>query len=299
MFSGVTTICFAGSYAVALLLELSRLVFRSGVRGALMVGFAAAGLVAHSASLYHEAARCPRSPLSSERDWYLLAAWLLVVVYLYLTVYHPKQAFGLFLLPVVLALIGVAYFLATPASYPRESASRVWGIVHGTSILLATVVVLFGFVTGLMYLEQARRLKRKRPPIRGLGLPSLEWLRRANSRAIVVSLILLGVGVFSGMVLSRLSHAGRIPWNDPLVLGTLGMFLWLLAAVVVRTRFREVMLPLLLLPLLMPILSGAVRATSDLLLRGEVAFEPIQLLLVSDAVYLIVSFVGFEYVLDE
>jgi hypothetical protein len=49
----------------------------------------------------------------------------------------------------------------------------------------------------------------------------------------------------------------------------------------------------------MPILSGAVRATSDLLLGGEVAFEPIQLLLVSDAVYLIVSFVGFEYVLDE
>ena len=73
----------------------------------------------------------------------------------------------------------------------------------------------------------------------------------------------------------------------------------LLAAVAVRTRFREVMLPLLLLPLLMPILSGAVRATSDLLLRGEVAFEPIQLLLVSDAVYLIVSFVGSEYVLDE
>ena len=41
--SGVSTICFAGSYAVALLLELSRLVFRSGVRGALMIGFAAAG----------------------------------------------------------------------------------------------------------------------------------------------------------------------------------------------------------------------------------------------------------------
>ncbi len=238
MFSGVTTICFAGSYAVALILELSRLVFRSGVRGALMVGFATAGLVAHSAYLYREAARWPRSPLSSERDWYLLAAWLLVVVYLYLTIYHPKQAFGLFLLPVVLALIGVARFLAASEPYPQEPASRVWGIVHGTSILLTTVVVLFGFVTGLMYLEQARRLKQKRPPIRGLGLPSLEWLQRANGRAMVVSLILLSVGVLSGLVLSRLSHAERIASDDPFVLGTLGMFLWLLVAVLVNYFYR-------------------------------------------------------------
>jgi ABC-type transport system involved in cytochrome c biogenesis permease component len=59
------------------------------------------------------------------------------------------------------------------------------------------------------------------------------------------------------------------------------------------------MLPLLLLPVLVPLLSGAVRATSDVLLANEVGFEAIQLLLVSDAVYLIVSFLVFEYVLDE
>lgn len=73
----------------------------------------------------------------------------------------------------------------------------------------------------------------------------------------------------------------------------------LFGAVAVRTRFREVMLPLLLLPLLIPVLSGSVRATQELLLGGEVSFAPLQLLLVADAVYLIASFVGFEYVLDE
>ncbi len=84
-------------------------------------------------------------------------------------------------------------------------------------------------------------------------------------------------------------------------LGSLGLCSvgTLFGAIAVRTRFREVMLPLLLLPLLIPILAGSVRATSDLLLRGHVAFEPLQLLLVADAVYLIASFVGFEYVLDE
>jgi heme exporter protein B len=73
----------------------------------------------------------------------------------------------------------------------------------------------------------------------------------------------------------------------------------LFAAVAVRTRFREVMLPLLLLPLLVPVLSGAVRATSALLATGELPFEPVQLLLVTDAIFLIISFLGFEYVLDE
>ena len=73
------------------------------------------------------------SPLSSEMDWYLLAAWLLVAVYLYLAYYHPKTPFGLFLLPLALGLIGVGAALADREPFAREPASRVWGIIHGTS----------------------------------------------------------------------------------------------------------------------------------------------------------------------
>ena len=128
MLSGVSIICFAASYAVALALEISRLLFRSGVRGAVMLGFAAAGLVAHTAFLYYRAVNAAGAPLSSEKDWYLVAAWVLVVVYLYLAVLHPKVPFGLFLLPLALGLIGAATFLAKPsrwpASRPRKSGAR-------------------------------------------------------------------------------------------------------------------------------------------------------------------------------
>jgi len=84
-------------------------------------------------------------------------------------------------------------------------------------------------------------------------------------------------------------------------LGSLGLCSigTLFPAVAVRTRFREAMLPLLLLPLLVPVLLGAVRATSGLLADGRLAFEPLQLLLVTDAVYLIISFLVFDFVLDE
>jgi ABC-type uncharacterized transport system permease subunit len=231
----VSTICFAGSYLVALALEVSRLLFRSGVRGAIMVAFAAAGLLAHSAFLYYRAVNAAGSPLSSEQDWYLLTAWALVVVYLCLVCYYPRTAFGLFLLPLALGLIGAATFFADPQPFARQPAARVWSTIHAVSILLAVVAMLVGLVAGLMYLGQARRLKNKRPPGRGLRLPSLEWLQRANSRAMVISTLMLGAGVASGVILNAVNRSapgGRVPWYDPVVLSTTAMFLWLLAAVV-------------------------------------------------------------------
>jgi ABC-type uncharacterized transport system permease subunit len=241
MLSGVSTICFTASYAVALALEISRLLFRSGVRGAVMLGFAGAGLLAQTAFLYYRAVNEVGAPLSSEKDWYLVAAWVLVVVYLSLAVWHPKVPFGLFLLPLTLGLIGAATFLAKDEPLAREPASRIWGALHGISIIHATVAVLVGFVAGLMYLVQARRLKHKRASAGGLRLPSLEWLQWANGRAIVLSVLFLGLGILSGIVLNWINvrnDAQRLAWTDPVVLSTWLMFFWLLAAVILTTVYR-------------------------------------------------------------
>jgi ABC-type uncharacterized transport system permease subunit len=241
MLSGVGIICFASSYAIAWALEISRLLFRSGVRGAIMLGFAAAGLVAHTAFLYYRAIDATGAPLSSERDWFLVAAWALVVVYLFLAAVRPKVPFGLFLLPLALGLIGAAAFWAPTEPLAREPASKIWGAIHGVSIVLAVVSVLVGFMAGLMYLAQSRRLKHKRLPGGRLRLPSLEWLEKANSHAIIASLVMLGVGVLSGMILNlinRSDEAARLRWNDPVVLSTWLMFLWLLGAVLAIAIYR-------------------------------------------------------------
>ncbi len=123
----------------------------------------------------------------------------------------------------------------------REPASKVWGAIHGVSIMLAVVAVLVGFMAGLMYLGQSRRLKHKRLPGGRLRLPSLEWLETANSHAIVASMVMLGVGVLSGMILNLINRgeeAARLRWNDPVVLSTWLMFLWLLGAVVAIAVYR-------------------------------------------------------------
>jgi len=247
MLSRVSVICFAASYAVTLVLEITRLLFRSGIRGALMLGFAGAGLFAHSVVLYHrwldfyEHASAGGSPLSSEKDWYLVAAWVLVAFYLYVMCYHPKTAIGLFILPLVLGLIGVATFVADPRPFPREAGSRVWALLHGGSILLGSVAVLIGFASGLMYLHQARRLKHKLPPRRGLRLPSLEWLQKTNSRTLTLALMMIGLGILSGIMLNAAnygSQSGWLPWNDPVVLSTGLMFGWLFIWTVIGMAYR-------------------------------------------------------------
>ena len=90
-----------------------------------------------------------------------------------------------------------------------------------------------------MYFRQAHRLKLKLPPGLGIQLPSLEWLQRANGRAIVVSVLALGVGSLSGMVLNqnRLT-ADRLPWNDPTVLSTHLLFLWLLGTAIAGVFYK-------------------------------------------------------------
>ncbi len=247
MLSGVTTVCFAGSYTVVFVLEISRLLFRSGIRGAIMIGFAAAGLLAHSAFLYYHVLKATGSPppteppVSSGQYWCLLAAWCLVVVYLYLVYYHPRAPFGLFLMPLVLGLVGAGWWFAGREPLAREPALRTWGVIHGVSISLGAVSVLVGFAAGLMYLWQSRRLKHKLAPARGLRLPSLEWLDRTNSRAIVISVLMLGVGVVSGVILKFInirSETAGLPWNDPVVLSTLVWFGWLLITVVAGKLYR-------------------------------------------------------------
>ena len=236
MLDKITITCFAASYAVALALEASRIFFKSGVRGAVMLGFAGAGLLTHT--LYLAARiRQGRLPLSSEFDWYLLAAWLLVLAYLYLTFYHPRNPIGIFLLPLVLALVLVAGLLASKTPFAPESGKLIWGLVHGGALLLGTVAGLMGFVTGLMYLWHASLLRRKLPPRVGFQLPNLEWLHKANGRAFLATALFVLCGFLSGLALSWLKHQA-IYWSDPVVWTTSLLALWMAVAATFNLVYR-------------------------------------------------------------
>lgn len=75
----------------------------------------------------------------------------------------------------------------------------------------------------------------------------------------------------------------------------------LLAGMAVNTRAREVMLPVLLLPLAMPVLIGGVRAVSGLLAGSpfDAVGHWVGLLVAYDGIVVAVSMLGFGYVVEE
>lgn len=240
MLTGVSLLCFTASYGVTLLLEASRLWFRAPVRLVVMLLFAAAGLIAHSIYLVMRAQEGLTSglPLSSWYEWCLLGAWVLAATYLGLAVRRPESAIGIFLLPLVEGLIGVAYLLKDSPPFQRSEALQYWGLLHGVSLLLGTVAVSLGFVAGLMYLVQSYRLKHKLPPRAGFKLPSLEWLQQFSERSLVLSSLLLLAGIASGTVFNVVKQRPAVAWTDPIVLMSGGLCAWLIIALLFNGFYR-------------------------------------------------------------
>jgi heme exporter protein B len=88
-----------------------------------------------------------------------------------------------------------------------------------------------------------------------------------------------------------------------LLLGTLGFAAigTLFAAVSLRTRSREIVLPLVMLPLATPMLIASIESSSALLAGKEVAAisHYLRLLVAFDVVFLVTGWLGFEYAVEE
>jgi heme exporter protein B len=100
----------------------------------------------------------------------------------------------------------------------------------------------------------------------------------------------------------------RVPVGHPalwlvVLLGTVGFASagTLFAAVALNSRAREILLPLLLLPIVVPVLTAATRSTAEIL-DGQslAAYAPwLRLLLGFDIISLVIAVLTFEYVLEE
>ncbi|MGY8737888.1 MAG: heme exporter protein CcmB, partial [bacterium] len=73
----------------------------------------------------------------------------------------------------------------------------------------------------------------------------------------------------------------------------------LLSAMSVRSRFREVLLPVLLIPTLIPVLAAAVTGTTATVAGEALALTTLQPLIVIGGIYFILCFLLFDFVLDE
>jgi ABC-type uncharacterized transport system permease subunit len=228
----VTIFCFAASYGLALLLELWHLLRPRPIWRYLGTACGAAGIFAHALYLAVQ-----QPSLVSPTGSLLFLALILAVFYLYGALHHHLQAWGLFVLPLVLALVGLAVALRAPQTTQEVAAfwDRFWGMTHGVLLLLAAVGVCVGFIASLMYLVQMYRLRVKLPPSKGMRLLSLERLETMNRRAILTAFPLLTAGVAVGVVLQLHHGLPFEDWDSPKILSTL--IVWIAFALLVYLRY--------------------------------------------------------------
>ena len=236
----VTIFCFAASYGTALLLELLSPFQPRPVQRLLGLAFGFAGFVAHTIYLAVQPVTLA-APFGS----LLFLAWILAVFYLYGTVHHRRQAWGLFVLPLVLGLVVLAQFSPRTSAHTGTpmtgsflsflQGERFWGRVHGGLVLLAAVGVCVGFVASVMYLVQVYRLRHKVAPDRGVRLLSLERLEAMNRRAVVTAFPLLTAGLLVGVALMLHTGDYLADWTSPKVLSAAG--LWVVFAILLFLRY--------------------------------------------------------------
>jgi ABC-type uncharacterized transport system permease subunit len=224
---GVTILCFAASYAVALALELICLLRPEAVRRWVITAIAALGFVAHTIFVIRHGV-----PLRGELSALLTLSWILAIFYLIGSVHHRRQAWGVFALPVVLILVLAAWLLPESETgttlAATESSAPIWVGLHITLMLMGAVGLCVAFVASIMLLVQSARLKHKLPPGKGLRLLSLERLEAMNRRAIDLAFPLFTAGLALGFIL--LAGTSRpLTIGDPKVITT--ALLWLMFAV--------------------------------------------------------------------
>jgi heme exporter protein B len=88
-----------------------------------------------------------------------------------------------------------------------------------------------------------------------------------------------------------------------ILLGSIGYIAvgTLLSAMSVQTRTRDVLLPILLFPVAVPVLLASVKASGGILSNATFAeiLTPLNLLIVYDVIFIAVAFMVFDFVVEE
>jgi ABC-type uncharacterized transport system permease subunit len=224
----VSTVCFFTSYALALAFELLFHLRPRPVVRLLALTFGAAGLLSQTIYLVVKP-----PPLAWQFGWLVVLTWILAIFYLAGSLHHHRQAWGIFVLPLILGLLGLARAFGRPTGQSPRPAQEFWGPVHAWLVFLAAVGVSIGFLASLMYLIQARRLRTKVLPGKGLRLLSLERLEAMNRRAISLAFPLLTAGLILGALL--MFQEGLPGGTDHRVVGA--VVLWVAFALLLYLRY--------------------------------------------------------------
>src|SRR6266566_881143 len=176
-----------------------------------------AGFVAHGLSIAVRSWTAGHMAVTTFDEALSFLALLLVAIFLVVQFRRPLVALGAVVSPLAFGLTLAADAVYAGAQPLPPVLDSLWLPVHVGLAFLGDAVFALAFSASLLYLVQERRLKARRGPGLLRHLPSLETLDRLNYACLVWGLILLTLGMVSGIIWAHTAW-GRFWSSDPKVL---------------------------------------------------------------------------------
>ncbi|MCA1899247.1 MAG: heme exporter protein CcmB [Chloroflexi bacterium] len=172
------------------------------------------------------------------------------------------------------------------------------------SVTAGVLWTTFAFA-GTLGLNRSMATEKDRGCLDGLLLAPVDRSAIYFGKALSNLIFMLIVEAFVLPIYSMLYNVNlfRLDLLGVILLGSIGYTAvgTLLSAMSVQTRTREVLLPILLFPVAIPVLLAAVKVSGGLLAGAAFSevLTPFNILLVYDVVFIAVAFMAFDYVVEE
>lgn len=190
------------------------------------------GFIGLTGYLYLRGQREGACPLATLSDVLVFLGWSIVLIYLVIGQTYRLSLMGAFTAPLVLGVVGVAFFLGDwrLGAGPGLAASNPWVELHAALSMVAYGTFGLAAVASGMYLLQERLLKKHRVSALMYHLPPIQALSDANFRLLWVGFLLLTVAFFAGV-------AAQIPVAGMKIF--VAVVIWFLYGVLIVRRVRR------------------------------------------------------------
>lgn len=178
---------------------------------------------------------------------------------------------------------------------------------HNTPELASGILWIAFLFSGTLGLGRSFQVEKENECIQALALAPVDrtaifWAKVGGN--LLFLLIIQAIVIPAFIVLYNFNvMAHPFKMTAILILGDFGFMTLgtILSAISVNLKARELLLPVLLLPLLVPLIIFASGATTALLYTGnmDVYASRINLMIAFDAIFFVISSLMFEFILDE